>query len=245
MGYEVIILMADASPVEATYDDLPAALPYAVSIHVRNSDLQVDESGNASRLDTHRILATIKSRVNPGTVFFTSIDMRALNATARGLIRVLSQRPLEDGIGIETLAEFVELSDDAKTKILRLLGGGPQGVPIPAASPPPARNFAMEQLGVQPVYQRQPQRADFQVASTEPRYFEPAPTRQKAEATKTTKFWSSIGVTGYAAIILIIGWFFPAARAYEILAWHGIVWFFAGLWHAMTHVGDVKLYNNT
>ena len=239
--------MPDTSPPDAADVQLPSALPYAVPIHVRNSDLQVDDSGNASRLDEKHIFLTIKSKVNPGTVFFTSIDMRAMNTTARGLIRVISQRVLDDGIGVETLAEFVELSDDARAKIQRLIDGGPQGQPIPSMPPPPVRSFATEQLGVQPVYQRtvQANRAEYQVASTEPRYFEPAPTRQKAVATKTTKFWNSLGVTGYVAIVLVVCWFIPATRGYEIIGWHGITWFFGGLWHAATHIGDVKLYNNS
>lgn len=236
--------MADTIPTEPSALDLPSALPYPLSIHVRNSDLNIDESGNATRLDDSRIVMTIKSAVNPGTVFFTSIDMRALNTTARGLIRVVQQEPLGDGIGIQTLADFVELSDDAKAKIRRILGGGLQGQAIPPAASP-ARNFATEQLGVQPVYQRAaPQKLDYQVASTEPRYFEPSPTRQKATATKTTKFFGSLGVTAYILVALGIIAMFPSGRAVELLVWSKIAYTFGRLWFWMNHIGDVKLYNN-
>src|SRR5690348_11972939 len=142
--------MADALPT-TEHEELPPGLPYPVAINVRNSDLGIDESGNATRLSDTHIVATLRSNANPGTVLFTAINMRAMNATARGLIRIISQRPLDDGIGVETYAEFIELSDDAKTKIQRLLTGGTTAA---AAPPPVSRNFATDQLGVQPVYQR-------------------------------------------------------------------------------------------
>jgi|HubBroStandDraft_1064217.scaffolds.fasta_scaffold155493_2 hypothetical protein len=237
--------MADTLPTDQEDVDMPAVLPYPLSIHIRNSDLHVDESGNATRLDISRVVLTIKSQVNPGTVFFTNIDMRAMSTTARGLVRVISQQALGDGIGMQTLAEFVELSDDAKSKITRLLGGGLQGQPIPPA-PQPIRNFATEQIGMQASYSRTaPARLDYQVASTEPRYFEPAPTRQKATATKSTQFFGSLGVTAYIIIFLIVVWFFPVGREYEILVWTKISWSFERIWYWATHIGDVKLYNNT
>src|SRR5579864_9452400 len=190
--------MADALHEE---DQLPAALPYPISITVRNSDLGIDEAGKATRLDDTRMVATIQRQVNPGTVFFTSIDMRAMNMTARGLIRVVAQWPRDDGQGLEILADFIELSDDAKTKIARLLGRGA----APQPPPVPSRNFAMDQLGVQPVYQRgAAARSDLQVASSERSYFEPAPLRQHARPTGSTKFWSSLGVTAYVIAALIV-----------------------------------------
>lgn len=232
--------MADALQAQDAAEDLPAALPYPLSIHVRNSDLNIDESGNASRLDETRLLATLRTQVNPGTVFFTSIDMRSINSTARGLIRVLSQRPLEGAIGVETLAEFIELSDDARSKIQRLRGGG--NIPVMA---PPARNFVTDQIGVQPVYQRSAGRQDFQVTSSERTYFEPAPLRQQAKPTNTTKFFGSLGVTAYVLVALAIIAMFPAGRGVELLIWGKIAWFGDRIWYWANHVGDVKLYNNS
>lgn len=236
--------MADAATQPQSRDDLPTALSYPVSINIRNSDLGIDESGHASRLNETSMLATIRSSVNPGTVFFTAIDMKALNATARGLIRVVSQRPLEDGIGVETLFDFVELSDDAKQKINRLITGGPAVGPI---TPPPAgRNFATDQLGVQPVYQRgDVGRMDVGVSTTERTYFEPAPLRQQAHASRSTKFWGSLGVTAYVIAFLVIVAFFPAGRKIELQLWNTIAWGAARTWYWANHVGDVKLYNNS
>ena len=232
--------MPDALPMQDHQDELPATLLYPLSISVRNSDLGVDESGNATRLSATRIVATLRTAVKPGTVFFTAMNMRAQSATARGLIRVISQRPLEDGIGIETLAEFIELSEDAKVKIGRLLSG--ESTP---AAPRPARNFATDQIDVQPVYQRGAPSSDFQVASKERTYFEPAPLRQHATPTRTTKFWGSLGVTSYFIAFLVLVAFFPAGRAIELMVWGKISWFAERMWFWANHVGDVKLYNNT
>jgi len=235
--------MADAATHPQSRDDLPAALPYPVSINIRNSDLGIDESGHASRLSDTAMLAIIRSSVNPGTVFFTAIDMKALNATARGLIRVVSQRPLEDGIGVETLFNFIELSDDAKQKIQRLLTGGPAAATLP---PPSGRNFATDQLAVQPVYQRGDLgRMDVGVSSTERTYFEPAPLRQQAHATRGTKFWNSLGVTAYVTAFLVVVAFFPAGRKLELTVWNTIAWSASRTWYWANHVGDVKLYNNS
>lgn len=235
--------MADAATQPQSRDDLPTALPYPVSINIRNSDLGIDESGHASRLDENGMLATIRSSANPGTVFFTAIDMKATNSTVRGLVRVVSQRPLEDGIGVETLFAFIELSEDSKQKIQRFTTGGPA---IGQIAAPSGRNFATDQLGVQPVYQRgENSRMDMGVSSPERAYFEPAPLRQQAHATKSTKFWNSLGVTAYAIAILVVVALFPAGRAFELNVWNTIAWSAARTWYWANHVGDVKLYNNS
>src|SRR5215472_14796293 len=128
--------MPDASPSDPSVENLPTPLPYPISVNFRNSDLGIDESAKASRLNEVGMLATMKSAVPPGTVLFSAVDMKAINATARGLARVVWQRPLEDGIGIETLLDFIELSDDAKGKISKLLSGnvGPMFTSAPRTS---------------------------------------------------------------------------------------------------------------
>ncbi len=235
--------MPDAVPT-TTPEEFPPMLPYPVALNIRNSDLGIDESGNASRLSETHMVATLRSTATPGTVFFTAINMRAMNATARGLIRVISQRPHEDGIGVETYAEFIELSDDAKGKIQRLLGGGGG---LAAPPPPPSRNFATDQLAVQQQsYQRSAQpHADFQVTSTERTYFEPAPLRQTATATHSTKFWGSLGVTAYVIAFLVLVAFFPIGRNFELMVFGKILWILERMWFWANNVGNVKLYNNS
>jgi hypothetical protein len=242
--------MAEVTQGEQEHADVPAALPFPFTINVRNSDLGLDDSGKISRLDDVRGVMTLHKQIPVGTVMFTSIDMRTLNTTARGLMRVIAQEGSEDGLAFETLAEFVELNDDARKKIEKLLGRekpGAAAFAIPAASAaPPARNFATDQLGVQPVYQRGgPARADYQVATPERTYFEPAPLRTNARASTSTKFWNSLGVTAYVIAALIIIAFFPAGRAFELMIWDKVTWSLGRMWYWANHIGQVKLYNNT
>ena len=233
--------MPDASPTDPTVDNLPTSLPYPVTVNFRNSDLGIDESAKASRLNEVGMLATMKSTVPAGTVLFSAVDMKAINATARGLARVVWQRPLDDGIGIETLLDFIELSDDAKGKINKLLSGN-VGPTIAATR----TNFATEQIGMLPEYQRAPAaRMDVHVTSTQRTYFEPAPLRQQAQASRSTRFWQSLGVTAYVIAILIVAAFFPSTRAIELMVWDKFTWSLERMWYWANHIGDVKLYNNT
>ena len=110
--------MADALDAE----NLPAAITLPVVITVRNSDLGLNESGRVKRLDHNCLVASLPVAIPDGTVLFSTIDMRTLNATARGLIRVRTQTTMGEGAGFDTVADFIELNDDGKQKIDRLLG---------------------------------------------------------------------------------------------------------------------------
>jgi hypothetical protein len=241
--------MAETTHGDETQTDLPAALPFPFTINVRNSDLGLDDSGKISRLDDVRAVMTLHKQVPVGTVMFTSIDIRTLNTTARSLMRVTAQRASDDGLAFETLTEFVELGDDARKKIEKLLGRespAASGLGFSSAGSAPARNFATDQLGVQPVYQRGgPARADYQVATSEHTYFEPAPLRTQARASNSTKFWNSLGVTAYVIVALIVIALFPAGRAFELLIWNKVSWSLGRIWYWANHIGQVKLYNNT
>jgi hypothetical protein len=241
--------MADALDAE----HLPTALTLPVVITVRNSDLGLNETGRVKRLDHSGLVATLPVAIPDGTVLFSTIDMRTLNATARGLVRVRTQTTMGDGAGFETVADFVELNDDGKQKIDRLLGY--QDSPPPnaggftsSAAPitgRPGRNFGTDQIGVQPVYSRNNGTQDFQITPERKTYFEPAPIRGKTEATKSTKFWGSIGVSGYTVAILAVVALFPQGRYWELYAWDHVAWAVSRTWYWAQHIGDVKLYNNT
>ena len=71
--------------------ELPVALSLPVSITARNADLKLDIIGRATHLDEKGLVATLQVEVPEGTVLFTTIDMRSINSTVRGLIKVKSQ----------------------------------------------------------------------------------------------------------------------------------------------------------
>ena len=71
--------------------ELPVALSLPVGITARNADLKLDINGKATHLDEKGLVATFPVEVPEGTVLFTTIDMRSINSTARGLIKVKSQ----------------------------------------------------------------------------------------------------------------------------------------------------------
>jgi hypothetical protein len=241
--------MADALDAE----HLPTALTLPVTISVRNSDLGLNETGRVKRLDHVGLVATLPIAIPDGTVLFSTIDMRTLNATARGLIRVRTQTTMGEGTGFETAADFIELNDDGKQKIDRLLsnegGGMPNAGGFISVAPPAGtvgRNFATDQIGLQPVYMRTSGASqDLQITPERKTYFEPAPIRGKTVTPKSAKFWSNIGVTGYTVAILAVIALFPQGRYWELYIWDHVAWAVSRTWYWAQHIGDVKLYNNT
>ncbi len=219
---------------------LPAALSLPVDVSVKNSDLGLNERGTASHLDQDGLIASFPNKIPVGTVLFTTVDLRSINATTRGLIRVTGVRSLGEGAGFETTAEIVEINDQGREKIDRMLGRRDE------SPPSQTRNFAMDQMAVQPAYQReQPSRSDYQVTvADKPSYFEPAPQRARAEPTRSTKFWGSLGVTSYLIAFLIIVALFPKGRAVEMLIWGQFSHAVSRTWYWANHIGDVKLFDN-
>jgi hypothetical protein len=226
--------------------ELPAALPLPIDITVRNAELGVNLMGKAGRLDTNSVIAVFPSEVRESTILFTTLDMRSIKATARGLIKVRTQRSLGEGAGYEVTADFLELSEDAKQKIERLLGrheeGPPPQVPPPAQtfSPQPAFRAATAATYLPPV--------DYQAVKeqTERRqYFEPAPLRGQSRATVLTRFWNSLGVSFYVVVILIVIALFPPGRAAELYVWNHVAWAVSRMWYWANHIGEVKLWGQS
>ncbi|MBC5827464.1 MAG: hypothetical protein GIW99_07275, partial [Candidatus Eremiobacteraeota bacterium] len=202
---------------------LPASLSLPVHVSVRNSDLGLNERGTVARLDTSGLVACFPVAIAPGVVLFTTLDMRSINATARGLIRVISARGLGEGAGFETVAEFVELNEDGREKLERLLGS--KDTPQPAQG----RSLASDQMGLAPVYQRghEATRTDYQVTVADKRsYFDPAPLRGRAQPPPSTKFWNSLGLVAYLIAAIIVIALFPKGRALEAA-------FFGGFFHGI------------
>lgn len=222
---------------------LPAALTVPVAISVRNADLNINNIGQAHRLDETGLVAVLPVKVAAGVVLFTNFDLRSLNTTARGLIKVKSQRSLSNNAGYETLADFIELNDDNKKKIDRLLG---RIVDEPPPLRPGTFGISSHTGHGQPFFPGGMAAADYAAAQMAGRrqYFEPAPLRPVAKPTRSTKFWGSLGVTAYVAAFLIVVAMFPVGRSYEVMAWSKVAYAAERTWFWGTHIGDVKLYNN-
>lgn len=226
--------------------ELPAALPLPIDITVRNAELGVNQTGKAARLDPSSVVATFPNEVKENTILFTTLDMRSIKATARGLIKVRSQRDLGENAGYEVTADFLELSDDARQKIERLLGRHTEEAAPPPV--PPAQTFS-QQPGFRaanaatylpPV--------DYRAVNqqTEKRqYFEPAPLRGTSKATPATRFWNSLGVSFYVVVILIIVAIFPQGRAAELYVWNHVAWGVSRMWYWANHIGEVKLWGQS
>ena len=226
--------------------ELPAALPLPIDITVRNAEQGVNQTGKAARLDTNGVVATFPTEVKENTILFTTLDMRSIKATARGLIKVRTQHSLGEGAGYEVAADFLELSDDARQKIERLLGRHTEDVAppapqafAPAFTPQPTFRAAGAATFLPPVdYQAVNQQAERR------QYFEPAPLRGVTKAAAATRFWGSLGVTFYVLVALAIIAIFPPGRAAELYVWNHFAWAVGRMWYWANHVGEVKLWGN-
>jgi hypothetical protein len=229
--------------------ELPVALSLPVGITARNAEHKLDIIGKATHLDEKGLVATFPIEVPEGTVLFTTIDMRSINSTARGLIKVKSQTAMGEHGGYRTIADFVDLNEDGRRKIAKMLGG-----PSEDLAPVASRSFAVDQIGTQHGgYVRTPQAAaaapDYRppTPAAQPArrtYFEPAPLRSNARASTATRFWGSLGVTFYMALILAIVALFPQGRAFEWMVLSYMGYALERTWYWANNIGHVKLYDN-
>jgi hypothetical protein len=227
--------------------ELPAALPLPIDITVRNAELGVNLMGKAARLDTSGLIANFPSEVREGTILFTTLDMRSIKATARGLIKVRTERSLGEGAGYEVVADFLELSDDARQKIEKLLGRHTEDT-APASAAPPVQTFSPQPTFRAASAQTYLPPVDYQAVreQTERRqYFEPAPLRGASKASATTRFWNSLGVSFYVVVILIVIAIFPQGRAAEYYVWSHFAWGVSRMWYWANHIGNVQLWGQS
>jgi len=236
--------MEAGAPSPATPTDvLPNALTIPARINVRNADQKIDASGRASHLDENGMVASVPVPVVPGTVLFTTIFLDSINTAARGLVRVKSARSLGEDAGYEMVTDFVDLNDDSRNKIRKLLSGeGPSfGFAAPGTTHTLDRHFDQSSYA-----HGLPHSGDITSAGMErARYFEPAPLRPIGKPTTSVKFWSSLGVTAYVLAALIVLAFFPATRAIELQVLHSIGWGLSRIWFWANNINHVQLYNNT
>jgi hypothetical protein len=235
-----------------TDTELPTALALPVLVGCRNAEQKVDVKGHATRMDERGFVATFPQAIPDGTVLFTTVDMRSVNAVMHGLSRVRSQTPMGENAGFQTFADFIDINEDARAKLARLAGGHR----VEDFSSGRSR-YGVEAIGSEGG--RGPIRTggavggatagtiDYNVAQADAgrAYFEPAPLRAVAKPTTSTKFWNSLGVTAYVAVFLIVVALFPQGRAFELLIFGKIAYALERTWYWANHIGQVKLYNNT
>jgi len=230
--------------------ELPVALSLPVSVTARNADLKLDVTGKATHLDEKGLVVTFPVEVPEGTVLFTTIDMRSINSSARGLIKVKSQAAIGEHGGYRTIADFVDLNDDGRRKIAKMLGGPAEELAPVASRGPVAESFGSNPRGG---YVRTPQAAanaaDYRPPTSAPgarrAYFEPSPLRAQARASTSTRFWGSLGVTFYVCLILGIVALFPQGRAFEWVVLSYIGYALERMWFWANNIGHVKLYDNS
>lgn len=241
-------------PESVSTDTLPASLPMPMTVTVRNDDLGINHRGTASRLDETGMVAVLPLKIEPRAVLFANIDLRTINAMVRGLVRVRSQRDLGE-LGFETITEFVEINDEGRKKIDKVLGrdtgevtfkpihiepeSASSAVVAPTSSPffpGGGSRYAPGSDPNGPIYDRPTERRSA--------YYEPAPLRPFAKPTGSTKFWNSIGVTGYVAAFLIVVAMFPSGRALELTVFNKVAYAVGRTWYWGSHIGEVKLWEN-
>lgn len=208
--------------IENSSDDFPAPLAVPAQIQARNAEYNLDLTGRVTHLDEKGLVTSFPVEIPEGTVLFSIIDLKASNATVRGLIRVRSQEEASELGGYRTLADFVDLNDDERRKISRLLGGAAesmasltrggidesgalsQGVPMPASTRPsrPARIWLFP----------------------------------KIEITIGSFIWGVLGLIFYTIVGLGVVAIFPQGRAWELTVYHKLMHDLHHQWPGLGHL---------
>jgi hypothetical protein len=202
-------------------DDLPPALGIAAQLQARNTEYNLDLTGRVTHLNEKGLITVFPVEIPTGTVLFSIIDLRQINATVRGLIRVESQTESNEVGGFRTLAEFVDLNNDERRKIVRVLGRGSD------ETDPQARGSMFDDTGAQS--------QGYQVPAMRPAGKQRAPVKINVESV----IWILLAIIFYSMVLLGIVAIFPQGRAAEL------VWL-AKIAHAIDHVwpGFSRLFSS-
>ena len=203
-------------------DDFPTQLAVAAQLQARNTEYNLDLTGRVTHLDEKGLVTTFPVEIPAGTVLFSIIDLRQINATVRGLIRVRSQDEASELGGYRTLADFVDLNNDERRKISRLLGG-------------PAESMMPSNL-----------QADESSASyAAPTPVSPASTRPRRTPGVWPKIslesfiWAVLGLIFYSIVLLGLVALFPQGRAWELDQLHRLMREAYHLWPGLHHIFGV------
>ena len=200
-------------------NDLPPALGVAAHLQARNTEYNLDLTGRVTNLNERGLITTFPVEVPVGTVLFSTIDLRTINASVRGLIRVQAQSEAGELGGFRTLAEFVDLNPDERRKILRLLGRSPEE----------------EHAGG---------RADSQSQAHIPAGTRQARALRKPgaplRATVESVIWIILAIIFYTLVLLAVIAIFPQGRAAELTMWAKILHWIIRTWPTVGHFFGLK-----
>lgn len=209
-------------------DELPTALGMAAQLQARNTEYNLDLTGRVTHLDERGLITTFPVEIPAGTVLFSIIDLRQINATVRGLIRVESQSEAGELGGYRTVAEFVDLNNDERRKIARLLGRGSEEV-----TQAPARGAAFDDTGAQSQGYMAP-------GAPAPKATRSADQRPAVRINVESVIWFVLGVIFYSMVLLGIIAIFPQGRAVELVYLAKIVHAIDHVWPGFSHLFSSK-----
>jgi hypothetical protein len=199
-------------------DAYPPPLSVAAQIQARNNEYNLDLTGRVTHLDEEALITSFPVEIPQGTVLFSIIDLRSINATVRGLIRVRLQSEASELGGYRTLADFVDLNPDERRKILRLLGKISDFSTAASGEESGAQSAAYIPMSTMPARQAKPPRA-----------------RVMPNLSIAGSIWTLLGVIFYSVIVLGVVALFPQGRSWEIAmfqrAMHEIYHVFPGVRH--------------
>ena len=202
-------------------NDLPPLLGVAAQLSAKNTEYNLDLTGRVTNLNERGLITTFNVEVPVGTVLFSIIDLRQINASVRGLIRVEAQSEAGELGGFRTYAEFVDLNPDERRKILRLLGRSPEEEHVGARA-----DGGSQSQGHIPAGTRQAR----------------APRRPGAplQVTLASVIWIVLAIIFYSMVLLAVVAIFPQGRAAELAMWGKALHWVARTWPSVGHLFGLK-----
>lgn len=208
-------------------DELPPALGTAALLQARNTEYNLDLTGRVTNLNEKGLITTFPVEIPAGTVLFSIIDLRIINAAVRGLIRVKSQSESSELGGFRTVAEFVDLNDDERRKILRLLGRGAEDdQQLP-------RGGAFDDTGAQSQGYVAP-------GSRQGRGSDRGKQRAPVRITVESVIWILLAVIFYSMVLLGVIAIFPQGRAAELVLFTKVAHAIDHMWPGFSHLFSSK-----
>jgi hypothetical protein len=204
-------------------NELPPELPVAGQLQARNNEYNLDLTGRVTNLDEEALLTTFPVEIPEGTVLYSIIDLRVMNATVRGLIRVRWQSEADELGQYRTLADFVDLNPDERRKILRALGkpldgGAPIG---DATGDGGAQGQSSGYIPMSTVPSRQPRAKR---------------SNWLPKVSISGLIWTLLGLIFYSLVVLAVVAIFPQGRAWELSIWHRLWHEIIRTWPGLSHL---------